>query len=250
MTRVRKKAATHQRSPKADIPSPAASVNDRSVAGSLIQALILLGLKAVEEALQQEVVALAGSAGSVFLLDQNVPLSVPRGRDVGAGTAVPLATYAPWQTPRTHEVDVFRPLWGGISSREDEGAVAAVPEAFGLATSRVSRRVIRASATARQTLQERRHDDAEWLVLVLDGTSFASDPVVIALGVTATAETRLQARADGDGKHARVGRVLARAGRAWVHGPGGVLVVLDGAKGLRAAVRDVCGDDVPVQRDR
>ncbi len=110
---------------------------------------------------------------------------------MGAGTAVPLATYAPWQTPRTHEVDVFRPLWGGISSREDEGAVAAVPEAFGLATSRVSRRVIRASATARQTLQERRHDDAEWLVLVLDGTSFASDPVVIALGVTATAETRL-----------------------------------------------------------
>lgn len=61
MTRVRKKVATHQRSPKADMPSPAASVNDRSVAGSLMQALILLGLKAVKEALQQEVVALAGA---------------------------------------------------------------------------------------------------------------------------------------------------------------------------------------------
>ena len=45
-----------------------------------------------------------------------------------------------------------------------------------------------------------------------------------------------------------MGRVLARAGRAWVHGPGGLLVVLDGAKGLRAAVRDVFSDDVPVQR--
>ena len=30
--------------------------------------------------------------------------------------------------------------------------------------------------------------------------------------------------------------------------PAGLLVVLDGAKGLRAAVRDVFGDDVPVQR--
>ena len=50
-----------------------------------------------------------------------------------------------------------------------------------------------------------------------------------------------RARADGDGEHACVGRVLARAGRAWVHGPGGLLVVLDGAKGLRAAVRDVFG---------
>ena len=30
--------------------------------------------------------------------------------------------------------------------------------------------------------------------------------------------------------------------------PHGLLVVLDGAKGLRAAVRDVFGDDVAVQR--
>ena len=69
-----------------------------------------------------------------------------------AGTEVPLATYAQWQTPRAHEVGVFRQVWGGISSREYEGAAEAVPEAFGLTKSRVSRRVIRASATALQTL--------------------------------------------------------------------------------------------------
>ena len=34
----------------------------------------------------------------------------------------------------------------------------------------------------------------------------------------------------------------------WFPAPAGLLVVLDGAKGLRAAVRDVFGDDVPVQR--
>ena len=32
------------------------------------------------------------------------------------------------------------------------------------------------------------------------------------------------------------------------HTPHGLLAVLDGAKGLRAAVRDVFGDDVPGQR--
>ena len=86
MRRVRKKAAAHQRSSAADVRPTAASVDDRSVAVSLIQALIPLGLRAVEDALQQEVVALAGAryahadghrgiarwgsqAGSIFLLD-------------------------------------------------------------------------------------------------------------------------------------------------------------------------------------
>ena len=266
MPKVRKEVAAHQRSPRADVPPPAASVNDRSVAVLLIQALISLGLKAVEEALQQEVIALAGAryahadghggiarwgsqAGSIFLLDQKVPLSVPRVRDVWAGTEVPLVTYAQWQTPRAHDVGLFRKVLGGISSREYEGAAEAVPEAFGLTKSSVSRRFIRASATALQTLQERRHDDAEWLVLLLDGKSFAADQVVIALGVTTTGEKRLLGLVQTATKNKRVCAAFRRelVERGFT-APAGLLVVLDGAKGLRAAVRDVFGDDVPVQR--
>lgn len=66
-----------------------------------------------------------------------------------------------------------------------------MPEAFGLAKSSVSRRFIRASAGELRRLLERRHDDAEWLVLVLDGKTFAGDQLVIALGVTATGEKRI-----------------------------------------------------------
>ncbi len=227
--------------------------------------MIPLGLKAVEEALQQEVVALAGAryaradghggiarwgspAGSVFLLDQNVPISVPRVRDVWAGTEVPLATYAQWQTPRAHDVGLFRKVLGGISSREYEGAAEAVPKAFGLAKSSVSRRFIRASATALQTLQERRHDDAEWLVLLLDGKSFAADQVVIAVGVTTTGEKRILGLVQTATENTRVCAAFRRelVERGFT-APAGLLVVLDGAKGLRAAVRDVFGDDVPVQ---
>jgi len=130
-------------------------------------------------------------AGSIFLLDQKVPITVPRVRDVRAGTEVALTTYAPLQTPRTQDVGLFRRVLSGLSYREYEVAAEAVPEAFGLATSSVSRRVIRASATALQPLHERRHDDAEWLVLLLDGKSFAADQVVIALGVTTTGEKRI-----------------------------------------------------------
>ena len=161
------------------------------------------------------------------------------------GTEVPLATYAQWQTPRAHEVGVFRQLLGGISSREYEGAAEAVPEVFGLTKSRVSRRVIRASATALQALQalqERRQDDAEWLVLL-------RDQVAIALGVTTTGETRILGLVQTATENRRVWAAFLRelVERGFT-APAGLLVVPDGAKGLRAAVRDVFGDDVPVQR--
>ena len=181
-------------------------LDDGTVPLAMIQALIPLGLRAVEEALQREVTALAGYAhadgvpgvvrwgtqpGSVFLVDQKLPIRVPRVRDRPRGQERPLSTYQAFQTPRALDVGLFRRVLGGLSCREYAAAAEAVPEAFGLARSSVSRRFIRASARALRRLQERPLDDAEWLVLVLDGKTFAADQLVIALGVTTTGEKRL-----------------------------------------------------------
>ena len=117
---------------------------------AMIRALIPLGLKAVEEALVAEVTALAGpryarhdarpgvvrwgaQPGSIYLADQQLPITVPRVRDRAAQCEVPLATYAALQTPRAQEVGLFRKVLGGLSCREYEAAAEAVPEAFGLA---------------------------------------------------------------------------------------------------------------------
>lgn len=265
MRRVRKSVTTHQPAAAQDMQT-VAPLDDGTVALSVIQALIPLGLQAVEEALQREVAALAGAryaradghdgiarwgsqVGSIFLADQKVPITVPRVRDLRAGTELPLATYAQLQTPRARDVGLFRKVLGGLSCREYEAAAEAVPEAFGLAKSSVSRRFIRASGQALRQIHERRHDDAHWLVLLLDGKSFASDQVVIALGVTTTGEKRVLGLVQTATENKRVCAaflhdLIERGFRA----PTGLLVVLDGAKGLRAAVRDVFGEDVPVQR--
>lgn len=183
---------------KRQVPSAAAAASERlqqsqrgvplddaRVTLAMIQALIPVGLKAVEDALQPEVRLLAGARyahddehsgtagrvrwgkqpGSVFLADQKVPITVPRVRDLGRHGEVPLATYQQLQTPRSADVGLFRCVLGGISCRESEAAAEAVPEAFGLAKSSVSRRFIRSSARSLRVLQERRHDDREWLVL-------------------------------------------------------------------------------------
>jgi len=85
-----------------------------------------------------------------------------------------------------------------------------VPAAFGLAKTRVSRRFIRTSARALRQLTERRLDDAEWLVLVLDGKTFAQDAIVIALGVTRTGEKRLLGLVQTASENKRVCQAFAR----------------------------------------
>lgn len=268
MQRVRRKQTKNQRclvpETQQAIPLDDGTVTT-PVTLAMIQALIPLGLKAVEEALVAEVTALAGARyardderpgvvrwgaqrGSVYLADQKLPITVPRVRDREAEREVPLAAYAALQTPRSHDVGLFRRVLGGLSCREYEAAAEAVPEAFGLARSSVSRRFIRASAHELRRLQERRLDDAEWLVLVLDGKTFAGDQLVLALGVTATGEKRILGLVQTASENKRVISAFLRelGDRGFPLGQP-LLVVLDGAKGLRAAVREVFGE-VPVQR--
>lgn len=241
-------------------------LDDGTAMLALIQSLIPLGLKAVEEALSREVTVIAGrryaheddhpdivrwgtQPGSIYVADQKLPIRVPRVRDQLAGREIALPTYQQFQTPRSLDVGLFRRVLGGLSCREYEAAAETVPEAFGLARSSVSRRFIRASARSLRDLQERRLDDREWLVLLLDGKTFARDQLVIALGVTCSGEKRIlgiiQTATENKSVCAAFLRELQERGFIATRG---LLVVLDGAKGLRAAVRDAFGDDVPVQR--
>jgi putative transposase len=268
MPRVRPTAQKSQSAPAVTTAATqlAIPLDDGTAMLAMIQALIPLGRKAVEQALLQEVTALAGpryahadahpervrwgaQAGSIYLADQKLPIQVPRVRDRVAGHDLPLATYAHFQTPRAVDVGLFRRVLGGLACREYAAAAEAVPAAFGLAKSSVSDRFIRASARELRRLLERRLDEREWLVLVLDGKRFAADGIVIALGVTRTGEKRIlgmvQTATENTPVCAAFLRELIERGFTT---PQGVLVILDGAKGLRAAVRDVFGDDVPVQR--
>ena len=252
-----------------DHPTPQLplAVDDGATMLATIQALIPLGLRAVGDALDQEVRALAGpryaredsaptvvrwgrQKGSIYLADQKVPMLIPRVRDRAAGRELPLATDAALQTPRTQDVGLFRRVLGGLSCREYEAAAEAVPEAFGLAKTSVSRRFIRASARKLAQLQERPLGGRRrWLVLLLDGKTFADDSLLIALGVTATGEKQLlgvvQTTTENKSVCAQFLRELIARG---FPADQPLLVVLDGAKGLRAAVAEVFGERVQVQR--
>jgi len=166
---------------------------------ALIQALIPLGLHAVGEALEAEVGALAGARyrrtggrpgvvrwgqqpGFVYLADQKLPVPVPRVRDRGANREIPLITYERLHVPRAADAGVFRKVLVGLTCRQYAACAEALPEAFGLSASSVSRRFIRASARHLRTLCERRLDQDEFVAVVLDGKTCAQDAMVIAWG--------------------------------------------------------------------
>ena len=135
---------THAKSTKsfgahqqASVAAPRVTIplDDGTVTVAMIQALIPLGLRAVNEALQQEVTAFAGAryahhdgqpgvvrwgqqAGSIYLADQKLRITVPRVRDQNAGLEVPLAPYATLQTPGARDAGLFRRVLGGLSCRE------------------------------------------------------------------------------------------------------------------------------------
>lgn len=243
-----------------------AGLKDLDMRIALIQTLIPLGLQAVEEVLQQEVMALAGpryarsdgrphlvrwgqQLGSVYLADQKLPILVPRVRNRQADIEVPLQTYARLQAPRAADEGVLRRILYGLSCRDYRACAEAVPEAFGLSRSTLSRRYIQATARKLQTLQERRLDRYDFVALVLDGKVFADDMMVIALGITLRGDKVflgfVQTGTENAGVCSEFLRQLVDRG---LRVDEGVLVVLDGGKGLRRGVREVWGPQAQVQR--
>jgi transposase-like protein len=187
--------------------------------------------------------------GSIYLADQKVPVVVPRVRNRQVGTEMPLQSYLRLQAPRAADEGVRRRILYGLSCRDYHAAAEAVPEAFGLSRSSISRRYIRATARKLATLQERRLDQFDPVALVLDGKRFANDTMVIALGITLRGEKVLLGFVQTGTEQATVCAAFLRGLlERGLRVAEGVLVVLDGGKGLRRAVQEVVGTQAQVQR--
>jgi transposase-like protein len=230
----------------------------------LIRGLIPLGLMHAHELLDQEVRALAGplrvrgedragnrhgsNPGSVRLAGQRVPIRVPRVRS--SQGEIPLRSYGMLHDS-DGEVDpvLLRRVLYGISCRNYEAAAESIPGAIGLSSSTVSRAFVSASAAQLRAFQERDLSDEDVVVLFLDGKTFAEDTMVVALGVTISGEKRFLGFVETD---TETEKVLTPFLRSLVDRgldvSGGLLVVIDGGKGLRSAVNKALKGRAVVQR--
>ena len=231
----------------------------------LIRSLVPLGLMHVEELLDAEVRALAGARyarkaaavggrrhgsnpGTVGLAGQRVPIRVPRLRHV-AGSELPLRSYEALQGERAvNDLRLKRVLYG-ISCRNYEAAAAAIPGAIGLSGSTVSRTCIQASAAKLREVQARDLSGEDVVAVVLDGKTFADATRVIALGITLSGEKRFLGFVETDTENEKVLTPFLRSlVERGLDVSQGVLVILDGGKGLRSAGRKAFRDRVLVHR--
>ena len=122
--------------------------------------------------------------GSVYLMDQKLSVDVPRVRDMAVDKEVCLSAYRALQRPREMDEGLLLRVLKGISCRNYRACAEAVPEAFGISASSVSRRFIKATAKKLKQFRERPLDQDDFVALFIDGKSFAEEEMVIALGVT------------------------------------------------------------------
>jgi len=226
----------------------------------LIRALIPLGLAEVYSLLDEEVLELAGeryerkgghrhgtNPGSVRMAGQRVPIRVPRLR--GEDGEIPLTSYRKLQGSGEPDEVLLRRVLYGISCRNYESAAESIPGAIGLSSSTVSRRFVEASAEQLKALQERDLSGEDIVAIFLDGKTFAEDMMVLALGITMDGQKRLLGFVQTGTENKQVVSQFLRSlvdrglDMSW-----GMLVILDGGKGLRAGVRKCFKERALVQR--
>jgi transposase-like protein len=187
--------------------------------------------------------------GSIRIGDERVPLDVPRVRDVEAERERPLQSYQQMKQPVDVGERLEEAILLGLSQRDYGRVASAFLDGFGLSQSSVSRAFVERSRRALEAFERRDLSEEDFVALWIDGKYLASRQVVICLGLTM------------DGRKVPLGFIetttenteaikglftdLVGRGLRFVEG---LLCVIDGAKGLFKAVREVFGAYAQVQR--
>lgn len=191
--------------------------------------------------------------GSVVLGGRRVPVTRPRARTLD-GREVPLAAYRAFAADDLLSRVVLERMLAGVATRRQARAgepVGATVAAQATSTSRsaVSRRFVACTRTALAELLSRDLSRLDIKVLMVDGQHLAKRCCVVALAITADGTKVPVGLWDGATENKTVvPALLADLVSRGLDAGDGLLVVLDGAKALSAAVREVFGASALIQR--
>jgi transposase-like protein len=191
--------------------------------------------------------------GSVTLGGRRVEVTRPRARTLD-GHEVPLQAYSEFAADDLLGQVVLERMLAGVATRRHARIAEPIGEAVlegasSTGRSAVSRRFIKETETALAELLARDLTEAKIKVLMLDGEHMAGRCVIVALGITADGSKLPVGLWDGATENKTVVKsMLADLVSRGLSADDGLLVVIDGAKALRAGVQDVFGDLAAVQR--
>lgn len=235
------------------------------IKASLLQELNTLGLMLVHEELEREISRLVGyryerttspnvrhgsNPGSIYLGGQKIKTRIPRVRNRQSHEEVPLASLeAIRQEGRKHDETLFKRVLLGVSCHRYEEAADALPGALGLSASSVSRTFKKVSAKRLAELNTRDLSCYDFIGLVLDGKSCAKELMFIALGITMDGKKIPLGLAQmGTENEKAISEFLKSLKERGLKSAQGLLAVIDGSKGICAAVEKTFAGEVVIQR--
>jgi len=202
-----------------------------------------------ERVSERQVTRYGRQRGVVVIAGQKLPVERPRIRYTQRCGEAELENYACLQSPEAMPQSVLRRLVRGVSCRDYEDVVDMAREGFGVKKSSVSRSFVKASAKVVRELAERRFDGVRFPVIYIDGTPYAGETMIAAMGITEDGTKRLLGVRQGATENAAVCTALLEdlCSRG-LDTSSPTLLVLDGAKALHAAVKRVWGQNALIQR--
>jgi putative transposase len=220
--------------------------------------------KLAEEMMRWETSALAGprnqadpsrqnsrwgtQAGYCVVGGQKVPLKRPRVRD-RRHREVPLGSYEMLRQASLMEDSVWHKLMHGITTRRYGEVVRELEQAYGIEKSTVSEHFIEASRQRLDKLLARPLGEHALCAMLIDGTCFEEQEVIVAIGLTLQGHKLVLGLHQGATENATVVKhLLEGIAERGVDFEVPRLYVLDGGKGLHAAVRKVAGRCALIQR--
>jgi hypothetical protein len=227
-----------------------------------------VGLEVFRTLLEEDVTALVGPKGrhnpdrvayrhsversSVVLGGRKVAIDRQRVRST-AGEELALPTWAAFSGEEILSELATERMLAGLSSRRYEVGLEPVGDVEGSGTSKssVSRRFVARTRTALGELMARDLSELKLCAIFGDGIELAGHTVVVAVGVDHDGNKHVLGLREGSTENATVcAGLLSDLVDRGLDVSEGILLVLDGGKGWRKAVRDVFGDLAVVQRCR
>jgi len=198
---------------------------------------------------QQSVYRHGQQPGYVVFGGRKVNLQRPRLRDRD-DKEVGLASYSAFQKDGKMQQAVVRQLIRQCSTRDYEGAIDDCLKGYGIKRSSVSRHWKSATVKEMEQLMQRPVPE-ELLVLMIDSKFFGGDCLVAAVGIDLQGRKHVLGLWHGATENSTVVKgLLEDLVSRGLNPDQKLLIVIDGAKALRKAVRIVLGEQALVQRCR
>ena len=187
--------------------------------------------------------------GSVVVGGQRLPVERQRLRTDDNKTEVPLKSYTMFHGSDERTQAVYQRMLAGVSCRNYQKTLEEMAEASGVSKSVVSREIIRATEADIDELCKRDLSKLDVCVMVVDGMPLDGQMTIAAIGVETSGKKHFLGFHEGATENSEVCESLFKdfTGRGLdMQRP--MLYIIDGAKALVKAIKNVSGVNAVIQR--